>query len=81
MAKVLLLNGSPHAKGCTATALEEMKKVLEENGVEAEMIHVGNKDIRGCISCGTCGKKGKCRLHLNCSEVSFTAGNRKRYPC
>ncbi len=70
MAKVLLLNGSPHAKGCTATALEEMKKVLEENGIETEMIHVGNKDIRGCISCGTCGKKGKCVFDDLVNEVA-----------
>lgn len=70
MAKVLLLNGSPHAKGCTATALEEVKKVLEENGVETELIHVGNKDIRGCISCGTCGKKGKCVFDDLVNEVA-----------
>ena len=50
MAKVLLLNGSPHPKGCTATALEEMIRVFEEEGVETELIQVGVKDIRGCIS-------------------------------
>ena len=60
MAKVLLINGSPHGKGCTATALREMIAVFEAEGVETELIHVGNKDIRGCIACGTCGKKGKC---------------------
>ena len=60
MAKVLLLNGSPHANGCTATALKEMISVFEQEGIETELIQVGNKDIRGCISCGTCGKKGKC---------------------
>ena len=60
MAKVLLLNGSPKANGCTAAALQEMIRVFEAEGVETELIHVGNKDIRGCIACGTCGKKGKC---------------------
>ena len=60
MAKVLLLNGSPKANGCTATALQEMIRVFEAEGIETELIHVGNKDIRGCIACGTCGKKGKC---------------------
>ena len=60
MAKVLLLNGSPKANGCTATALQEMIRIFEAEGIETELIHVGNKDIRGCITCGTCGKKGKC---------------------
>ena len=60
MAKVLLLNGSPHAKGCTATALEEMIGVFQAEGVETELVQVGNQSIRGCISCGTCMKKGKC---------------------
>ncbi len=60
MSKVLLLNGSPHAHGCTATALEEMINIFEEEGIETELIQVGNKDIRGCISCGQCSSKGKC---------------------
>ena len=60
MAKVLLLNGSPHVNGCTATALKEMITVFEAEGIEAELIQVGTKDIRGCIACGTCSKKGKC---------------------
>ena len=60
MAKVLLLNGSPHANGCTATALAEMIRVFEQEGVETELIQVGNKDIRGCMSCGFCGKNGRC---------------------
>lgn len=60
MAKVILLNGSPRAKGCTATALEEMISVFEREGIGTELIQVGNLDIRGCISCGYCGKNGKC---------------------
>ena len=51
MNKVLILNGSPHQHGCTATALDEMIKVFEEEGVGTELIQVGTKDIRGCISC------------------------------
>ena len=58
--KVLLVNGSPKAKGNTALALEEMVKVFEAEGIEAEILHVGNKEIRGCIACGSCGKNGKC---------------------
>ena len=40
--KVLLINGSPHAKGSTYTALHEMEKVFTENGIEAEIVHIGN---------------------------------------
>ena len=58
--KVLLINGSPHGKGNTATALDEMVKVFEAEGVETEIIHVGNKDVRGCIACYSCSEKGKC---------------------
>ena len=58
--KVLLLNGSPHIHGCTATALDEMIKVFTEEGIETELIQVGNKSIRGCVSCGSCEKNGKC---------------------
>lgn len=60
MAKVLLLNGSAHLNGCTATALEEMIKVFETEGLETELIQVGNNVIRGCIGCGSCSKTGKC---------------------
>lgn len=60
MAKVILLNGSPHEKGCTWAALYEMSRTLEKEGVETELIHIGNKAVRGCISCGYCKKNGKC---------------------
>ncbi|MBO4501432.1 MAG: flavodoxin family protein [Clostridia bacterium] len=60
MAKVLLINGSPHKNGCTATALEEMIKVFNEEGVETGLLHIGKDDIRGCVSCGGCRKAGKC---------------------
>mgnify|MGYP002869385657 CR=1 FL=1 len=56
--KVLMLNGSPHANGNTALALAEMEKVFRENGVETEIIQVGNKNIRGCIACNTCKQRG-----------------------
>ena len=70
MAKVLLINGSPHADGCTATALKEMVKIFEEEGVETEIIQVGNKDIRGCIACGTCRQNGKCVFDDLVNEVA-----------
>lgn len=58
--KVLLVNGSPHAQGSTYTALREMQQEFEKEGIDTEMIHVGNKDIRGCVACGSCRKNGKC---------------------
>ena len=70
MAKVLLLNGSPHPTGCTATALLEMISVFEAEGMETELIQVGNKSIRGCIACGSCGKTGKCVFDDLVNEVA-----------
>ena len=58
--KVLLINGSPHKNGNTALALAEMEKVFEAEGVDCEIIHIGNQPICGCIACGSCAKTGKC---------------------
>lgn len=58
--KVLLINGSPRVNGNTAIALNEMVKVFQEEGIESEVIQIGQKDIRGCIACGSCYKTGKC---------------------
>ena len=58
--KVLMLNGSPHAEGNTYMALQEMEKIFVKEGIETEILHIGNKDIRGCIGCGSCAKTGKC---------------------
>ena len=58
--KVLILNGSPRVNGNTAIALNEMVKVFEADGIEIDVVQLGNKDIRGCIACGTCFSKGKC---------------------
>ena len=58
--KVLMINGSPKANGCIHTALSIAAEVLNENGIETEEIHVGNKDIRGCIACLKCRETGKC---------------------
>ena len=70
MGKVLLLNGSPRANGCTAAALQEMISVFRTERIETELIHVGNKDIRGCIACGSCMKTGKCVFHDPVNEVA-----------
>lgn len=58
--KVLLINGSPKANGNTATALNEMIRIFADEGIETELIHVGNQAIRGCVACASCRKTGKC---------------------
>ena len=60
MASVLILNGSPHVNGCTARALEEMEKVFEKEGIETTLIQVGKEAVRGCISCNSCSRTGRC---------------------
>lgn len=58
--KVMLVNGGPHEKGCTYTALAEIEKVLTEEGIESEIFWLGNRPIGGCISCGGCKGTGRC---------------------
>ena len=58
--KVLMINGSPRKGGNTSIALAEMEKIFKAEGIETETIQIGTADIRGCIACGTCSKKGSC---------------------
>lgn len=58
--KVLMINGSPRVNGNTYTALHEMEKIFHEEGIETEILHIGNRDIRGCIACRKCHETGKC---------------------
>ena len=58
--KVLMINGSPHADGNTYIALHEMQKIFEKEGVETELLHIGNQAVRSCIACGACAEKGRC---------------------
>jgi len=58
--KVLLVNGSPHAKGCTYTALKEVANTLEKEGISTDIFWIGNKPLSGCIACKICGDKKKC---------------------
>ena len=58
--QVLMVNGSPHKKGCTYTALSEVAGQLERQGIETTIFHIGNKAIRGCIACGGCAESGYC---------------------
>lgn len=58
--KVLLINGSPKKNGNTAYALNQVAEVFASQGVETEILHIGNQAIRGCIACGSCAQKGQC---------------------
>ena len=68
--KVLILNGSPRPKGNTSVAVNEMVKVFEAQGVETEVVQVGNKDIRGCVACLSCWKTGKCAFDDIVNEIA-----------
>lgn len=60
MAKVLLINGSPRAKGNTRLALEEVARTLGEERVDTEIVNIGKGAVQGCIACGMCGREGRC---------------------
>ena len=68
--KVLMINGSPHVQGNTYVALAEMEKVFLAEGIEVEIVHVGNKAIRGCVACYTCSKTGKCVFDDEVNEIA-----------
>ena len=68
--KVMMINGSPHAKGNTFIALDEMKKIFEAADIDVDYVHIGNKPIRGCIGCGQCMKKGKCVFDDDVNETA-----------
>ena len=68
--KVLLVNGSPHPRGCTYTALEEVARALNENGVESEIVQIGHLNVRGCISCERCETLGHCVFNDAVNEVA-----------
>ena len=58
--KVLIINGSPHIDGCTATALKEVEKELNNEGIETQTLNIGNKEIRGCVACNKCKELKRC---------------------
>ena len=68
--KVLMINGSPRTSGNTSMALEEMRKVFESEGIEAKIVQIGNKDIRGCLACGRCKELGKCVFNDVVNELA-----------
>ena len=66
---VLLINGSPHEKGCTYTALLEVSNALAKRGVGSDFLHVGTKPIAGCIACRSCAQTGKCVFNDKVNET------------
>lgn len=68
---VILINGSPNVAGCTYTALQEVATQLTKQGIDSEIIHVGNKDIRGCIGCRQCSEKKVCVFDDMVNEVAL----------
>lgn len=70
--KVLIINGSPHKDGCTALALKEVEKVLNNEGIETTTIHIGNLDVRGCVACNYCQEHHECVFKDIVNEASNT---------
>lgn len=67
---VLMINGSPNKNGCTYTALTEVGRMLNQADVETDIVHIGNKDIRGCIGCRKCFSERKCVFDDVVNEVA-----------
>ena len=67
---VLVLNGSPKADGCTATALNEVIRTLNQEGIETTLVEIGKEDIHGCIACGYCSTHDACVFHDKVNEVA-----------
>lgn len=69
MSKVLLINGSPHERGCTWTALHELEMTLSKNGVETELFYLGSAPVSGCTGCRACFKTGRCVIDDKVNEL------------
>lgn len=67
---ILMINGSPHKAGNTYLAFKEMEKIFAEEDISCEIIHIGNKAIRGCIACRSCTEKGKCVFDDCVNEIA-----------
>ncbi|GHU63305.1 FMN reductase [Clostridia bacterium] len=68
--KVVLINGSPNAEGCTYTALREVEQILNDEGIETQLFQVGKKPVSGCIACRSCFKTGHCFMDDSVKEVA-----------
>lgn len=68
--KVLILNGSPKKNGNTATAINEMINIFQEEGISVELVQIGSQSVRGCSSCGYCFQAGKCAVSDIVNELA-----------
>lgn len=68
--KVLIINGSPRINGNTSIAIDEMARIFRAEGVETDIVQVGNKEVRGCIACGQCTGTGKCVFNDIVNELA-----------
>jgi multimeric flavodoxin WrbA len=73
--KVILVNGSPHEKGCTYTALSEVAATLNHEGIDTELFQVGTRPLVGCIACKKCVERGRCVFNDRVNEFLEIAGN------
>ncbi len=73
--KVLLVNGSPNREGCIYTALKEIEKVLNEEGIDTEIYWIGLKAISGCMGCKRCVDNKKCIIDDKVNEFVDKASN------
>ena len=67
---VLVINGSPKANGCTATALDEVIRTLNQEGIETTLLQIGKEDVHGCISCGYCSTHDGCVFKDKVNEAA-----------
>jgi len=74
--RVLLVNGSPRAKGCTYTVLEEVAKSLSSEGIGTEIFHIGTEPLSGCTACRICRETGRCKITDRVNEFSRHCGRR-----
>lgn len=72
--KVMLINGSPHKNGCTYTALDEVSRTLNTEGIDTEIFWIGTKPLSGCIACGNCSRTGQCVFDDKVNEFLSIAG-------
>ena len=73
--KVILVNGSPHEKGCTYTALSEVARTLNHERIDTEIFQIGTKALAGCIACKSCAQTGRCKFDDRVNEFLEIAGN------
>ena len=67
--KVVIINGSPRQNGNTSLAVNEMLRVFSANNVDYEVFQIGNKNIRGCVACGSCNRTGRCAFNDVVNEI------------